>query len=208
MSKIDLQRATTLEARAPRAAHVGWWARNQRRVAPYIFISPFYILFVLFLAGPALFAFLLSFTKWNGVDVIRGAGLVNYANLLTDGSFGLSIANTLWYMFSSLFLVCPLALVLALVLSVFIVLSAYVLSGCGDHLGGEIRFGDDDQRHAELAAMHGCIAHPLKQILGRLRPQNRFIGGAERREHARQALLLLVGIAYGASTGVMECVRY
>jgi multiple sugar transport system permease protein len=117
MSKIDMQRATTLEARAPRAAHVGWWARNQRHVAPYIFISPFYILFVLFLAGPAVFAFLLSFTAWNGVDVIRAVGLANYASLLTDGSFGLSIANTLWYMFSSLFLVCPLALVLALVLN-------------------------------------------------------------------------------------------
>ena len=117
MGKIDLQRATTVEARAPRAARGGWWARNQRRVAPYIFISPFYILFVLFLAGPALFAFLLSFTAWNGVDVIRAAGVANYANLLADGSFGLSIVNTLWYMFSSLFVVCPLALVLALVLN-------------------------------------------------------------------------------------------
>ena len=117
MGKIDLQRTTTLEARAPRAAHVRWWARNQRRVAPYIFISPFYILFVLFLAGPAVFAFLLSFTAWNGVDVIRAVGVANYAHLLTDGSFGLSIVNTLWYMFSSLFVVCPLALVLALVLN-------------------------------------------------------------------------------------------
>lgn len=118
MGDFSLRNETTARAgRAARRTHTTWWERNQRRVAPYIFISPFYILFLLFFVGPALFAFLLSFTAWNGVDPIHWLGLRNYTELLGDATFRLTIVNTLWYMGSSLLVVCPLALLLAVLLN-------------------------------------------------------------------------------------------
>ncbi len=117
MSKnIGLPRHTVVQE-TPRLSHTTWWERHQRGVAPYLFISPFYILFLLFFIGPALFAFLLSFTAWNGVDALRGIGWSNYTELLTDATFQTTIVNTLWYMLSSLLIVCPLALVLAVALN-------------------------------------------------------------------------------------------
>lgn len=119
MERMD--HASTACTQAPHLARTHWWDRHQRRIAPYIFIAPFYILFIIFFAGPALFALLLSFTRWDGVDAIQGVGFTNYLNLLSDSTFGLSIVNTLWYMVSSLFIVCPLALLLALLLNAGVV---------------------------------------------------------------------------------------
>jgi ABC-type sugar transport system permease subunit len=114
---MDLRPAGALEVRAPVASHATWWERHQRRIAPYVFISPFYLLFLAFFLGPAAFALYLSFTDWNGVDAIRNAGLTNYNNLLGDATFGLSVVNTVWYMLASLFVVSPLALAAALLLN-------------------------------------------------------------------------------------------
>lgn len=117
MSNSHLGKARVAGAPAPRAVKTSWWARHQRHVAPYVFISPFYLLFLLFLAGPAIFALVLSFSSWNGVGALRGVGLTNYANLLGDGTFWLSAGNTVWYMVASLGIVCPMALALAVVLN-------------------------------------------------------------------------------------------
>ena len=84
---------------------------------PLPFISPFYILFGLFLAGPALFAIVLSCTQWDSVNPIQWIGLRNYSRLLSDSSFLLAVRNTLWYMVSGLIVGCPLALVLAVILN-------------------------------------------------------------------------------------------
>jgi ABC-type sugar transport system permease subunit len=101
-------------AQAPRSS---WWARSQRKIAPYLFISPFYILFAAFLLGPVAFAFILSFNSWNVVEAMRWAGLGNYLELFKDETFWEVAINTVWYSAASLFLVCPLALLLALILN-------------------------------------------------------------------------------------------
>jgi len=94
-----------------------WWTRNQRKIVPYIFISPFYVLFITFMLGPAIFAFFLSFNEWNGIDAMKLVGLGNYGELFQDATFQQTVMNTLWYSSASLFLVCPLALVLAAILN-------------------------------------------------------------------------------------------
>ncbi len=90
---------------------------RRRQNTPYLFISPFYILFVTFFFGPTLFALFLSFQRWNSVGDPEFMGLGNYERLLTDRIFLQALENTLIYSAASLLIVCPLALLLALALN-------------------------------------------------------------------------------------------
>ena len=95
----------------------GWWRRNERRLAPYLFISPFFILFALFLAYPIVQAFWISLHEWPGIGEMEWVGWGNYGDVLRDESFHNAAINTAWYAAASLFLICPLALLLALALN-------------------------------------------------------------------------------------------
>jgi len=99
------------------ARTTSWWERNQRRLSPYIFIAPFYLLFVTFFLGPALFALYLSFQSWNGIDEIVFVGFSNFAELTKDPAFLKALGNTAIYSGASLFIISPLSLILALVLT-------------------------------------------------------------------------------------------
>lgn len=94
-----------------------WWTRHERALAPYLFISPFYVLYVLFLLGPTTYAFWLSLHSWSGLGDPRWVGSDNYRRLLTDPSFLGAVTNTLWYVAASVLVICPLALVLASILN-------------------------------------------------------------------------------------------
>lgn len=98
-----------------------WWQRNQRRLAPYMFISPFYILFVAFFLGPALFAVYIAFHTWNAIDPMVFVGMRNFRELLQDTIFLQALRNTAFYSGTSLFVVTPLSLLLAVALNAGIV---------------------------------------------------------------------------------------
>jgi multiple sugar transport system permease protein len=73
--------------------------RLQRRYAPYIFISPFFLLFAVFGLFPIVFSLYLSLQEWNpvqGLGTMRYVGLENYVWLMDDPWFWRSITNTLW----------------------------------------------------------------------------------------------------------------
>lgn len=80
----------------------GWslrYARWQRRLAPYLFISPFFVIFVVFGLFPTLFSLYLSFQSWSPIDgwgAWRPVGLKNYAFLLSgaDDFFNKAVRNT------------------------------------------------------------------------------------------------------------------
>jgi multiple sugar transport system permease protein len=117
----DMTASSSTRTLATPAARASWWERNQRYMAPYIFISPFYILFVIFFLGPVLFALYLSFQSWNGIDSIRFVGLDNFSELVRDPVFMITLQNTAVYSGASLFLISPLSLLLALALNATIV---------------------------------------------------------------------------------------
>ena len=52
-----------------------WWSRSERKVVPYVFISPFYILFIVFSVGPLIYALYLSLYRWPGTGPMRFVGL-------------------------------------------------------------------------------------------------------------------------------------
>lgn len=101
---------------------------------PYIFLSPFFIFFGVFLAFPVLYSFYLSFFQFNGVggatllwiDLGRYSfelttiadltfvGLSNYQRLLVDTAFHQAFLNTLFVFVIQVPLMVTLALALAL----------------------------------------------------------------------------------------------
>jgi len=64
------------------------------KAAPYVFISPFFILFGIFGAFPIFFAIWISFQDWKSVRSSEYIGLKNYARLFTDENFHIALSNT------------------------------------------------------------------------------------------------------------------
>ena len=83
------------------------------RIAPYAFIAPFYILYLLFMVIPVIAALVLSLTSWVGLGSPTWVGARNYVNLLQDTSFGTALGNSLVYVLVAVFIVVPAALLIA-----------------------------------------------------------------------------------------------
>ncbi|HEV2295315.1 MAG TPA: sugar ABC transporter permease [Tepidisphaeraceae bacterium] len=92
------------------------WAL-QHKLAPYLFVSPFVVLFCCFMIYPLARSIVLSLHKASGPTRIRFVGLENYQFLLFDQLFWLAAANTLYFAFMFLLLQIPAALGLALLLN-------------------------------------------------------------------------------------------
>ncbi len=69
------------------------WLR--RRCTPYLFIAPFFVMFVVFWAGPIVTSIGISLTNWNGVQMPRFVGLANYTKLFNSSEFYIAVRNTL-----------------------------------------------------------------------------------------------------------------
>jgi len=111
--------ATVAPATDPglRARWDRWWTRNQIKVLPYVFISPFFIVFALFLAYPVVDAFVTSFMRQKGIDPPEFIGLQNYINLTQDPRYLKSLVNTTEFALGSIFVLSPLAFLLAIVVN-------------------------------------------------------------------------------------------
>jgi multiple sugar transport system permease protein len=72
----------------------GRWNQMRRQKNAYLFISPFYIMFLCFLLFPIAFSFFLSFRRWNGIMASEFAGLANYRSILEDPAFLNALKNT------------------------------------------------------------------------------------------------------------------
>ncbi len=73
---------------------------NSRAWMPYLFISPFFVLFAVFGLFPLGFSIWLSLHQWNpaaGLAAMQWVGLENYAFTLGDPWFHKSLLNTLWF---------------------------------------------------------------------------------------------------------------
>src|ERR1044072_6994709 len=82
-------------------------------VTPYLFIAPFYLLYVLFMLLPIGVALWLSLCEWVRLGAPRWVGLRNYHHLLTDGSFQRALGNTGVYVLVSVAVIVPTALLIA-----------------------------------------------------------------------------------------------
>ncbi len=72
-------------------------AKNREAIAGYLFISPWWIGFLIFTVGPLIASFALSFTEWNLIKPPRFVGLQNYIDLLKDELFWQALKVTTIY---------------------------------------------------------------------------------------------------------------
>uniref|UniRef100_UPI00068ABB59 carbohydrate ABC transporter permease n=1 Tax=Caldanaerobius polysaccharolyticus TaxID=44256 RepID=UPI00068ABB59 len=95
----------------------GTWHEIWKNRFIYLYISPFYILFLVFGAFPIIYSFILSFNKWDGIGQMQYVGLSQYRALLQDHDFWQSIANTFIIWVESTIPMLFFALVIAFLLN-------------------------------------------------------------------------------------------
>lgn len=75
------------------------WRTRKKRLMPWLFISPYLTLFLLFTLFPLLFTVYLSFHAWNpvaGLANMEFVGFNNYVQELTSPWFWKAVYNTIW----------------------------------------------------------------------------------------------------------------
>lgn len=93
------------------------WREMRRKKQAYLFISPFYIMFLAFMLFPIAFSFVLSFQQWNGIMAARFTGLANYRAVFSESGFREALANTAIFTFLTVVISTSLGLGLALFLN-------------------------------------------------------------------------------------------
>src|SRR5690348_5624171 len=100
--------------RATSARQVGRrWSRYSRRTF-YLFLAPWLLGFIILTIFPMIYAFLVSFTNFDGASPHwHWIGLANYSELLQDSDTWYSLSRTILYTV----IVVPLSVVLGLLLA-------------------------------------------------------------------------------------------
>jgi ABC-type sugar transport system permease subunit len=98
----------TTHVTAPRKVHWG------DVLAPYLFIAPFILSFVLLFLGPALYSLVLSFFRYKGYGRATFVGLTNYSTILKYHVFWTELQNTVFYWLAHVFPLMICAFLLAL----------------------------------------------------------------------------------------------
>jgi ABC-type sugar transport system permease subunit len=111
-----MEQATGRQRQDRRTHRANWW-RLQHKLAPYLFVSPFVLLFVAFLLLPLMRSITLSFQRGGGSQRAEFVGVENYAFLLRDRYFWFAVANTVGYAIAFLSIQIPAALGLAVLLN-------------------------------------------------------------------------------------------
>jgi arabinosaccharide transport system permease protein len=89
---------------------------SAQAVAPYLFILPFLLTFLLFFFYPLISAFIMSFQELKGFSDVRFIGFRNYQRLLNPNYYT-AIFNSLRYTFWTIFVLIPVPIVLAVFLN-------------------------------------------------------------------------------------------
>lgn len=89
----------------------------RRNKAPYLFIFPFYFLFLIFQLIPNVWTVYISLTKWNGLEEPQFIGLGNYKKMLIDNMFWESMGNTIIYWITGLVVILILSILIACLLN-------------------------------------------------------------------------------------------
>jgi multiple sugar transport system permease protein/raffinose/stachyose/melibiose transport system permease protein len=89
-------------------------SRNREQLVSWVFLAPFLIAFVLFLAWPIIHGIYLSFTDQSLTGAGGGfVGVANYAEALTDPVMWQSMWNTVWFTLLSTVPLVAIALLMA-----------------------------------------------------------------------------------------------
>ena len=73
----------------------GWYYRNRRSIAPWLFLAPGVLFFLVYVIFPIFQSFEISLYRWDGLGEARYVGLRNYEKLFNDRAFETSLLNNL-----------------------------------------------------------------------------------------------------------------
>ena len=111
---------TALERPGPRpgagAPKASWFHRHRRAIAPWLFLAPGVLFFLVYVIFPIFQSFEISLYKWDGLGEARYIGLRNYERLFTDRAFETSLWNNLKWLILYL-LAVPAGLLIAIFLN-------------------------------------------------------------------------------------------
>lgn len=88
----------------------------KKALIAYSFILPNFLGFAIFTMAPVIFSIALSFMKWDTASPIEFIGFKNFAKLLHDETFKISLFNTIYYTIGTV----PLTLIIALLLAILL----------------------------------------------------------------------------------------
>src|SRR5262245_5729303 len=63
----------------------------------YCFLAPFFLGLLLFIVGPVVAAFAISFTTWDLLSPPQWIGMENYQELMGDNLFWIALKNTVYF---------------------------------------------------------------------------------------------------------------
>ncbi len=104
---------TAIKIRLPRQLN----PRQREAMQGYLYITPWFIGFLIFTAGPLLASLVLSFTKWGFLDQPTFIGLANYQKMAKDPIFFIALKVTLTFTALSVPLIIIVALCSALLMT-------------------------------------------------------------------------------------------
>ena len=94
-----------------------WEERLNKRTAPWLFLSPYLVLTLIFFIYPFIYAIILAFYQTNGPKSWNFVGLENFVFVLADGDFHIAVWNTTVFALASVLVQLPLSLGMALLLN-------------------------------------------------------------------------------------------
>lgn len=92
------------------------WKRNQRWLAPWLFIAPGLFMFALYVIIPIFQSMSLSFYDWDGLGTAEWIGTANYVELVDDDAFYTSLKNNVIWLVLYM-LAVPIGLMMAIFLN-------------------------------------------------------------------------------------------
>ena len=99
---------------------VGFWERHQKRIAPWLFLAPAMIMFLVYVIFPIFQSIDISFYQWDGLSPKVWVGFSNYIELFGDEAFYTSLKNNvIWLVLYMLAVPVGLGIALYLNQSVF-----------------------------------------------------------------------------------------
>lgn len=93
-----------------------YWKRNQLRIAPWLFLAPGALMFLVYVIMPVFQSLSLSFYDWDGLGAKTYIGTANYVELMDDDAFYTSLKNNVIWLLLYL-LAVPAGLFIAIFLN-------------------------------------------------------------------------------------------
>ena len=97
-------------------ASPSYWKKNKLKLAPWLFLMPGLLMFLLYVIGPIFQSIYYSFFEWDGLSPKTWVGWANYIELMDDRDFYRSLKNNVIWLVLYM-LAVPIGLFIALFLN-------------------------------------------------------------------------------------------